>query len=358
MREKNRSPFFYFDTNELAHCSKKYTNRHFTLLYAVKACLFKGLVKFLDPFVDGFSVSSLKELEITESETKKPIHFVSPLIRKVEIEKINALANNVIFNSLEQFERYKNMLSSKVGIFLRVNPEYSIIEDKKYNPCRKHSKLGIPLNELKNYLLKNEKNSITGIHFHNACQEADIQRLTKTFNKIKETLGDSFTKIQSINIGGGYLSSSNNFDRLEELSKEINLIIEPGFDLVNSSGYLVSSVVDLFERDGKKIAILDTSVNHLPEVFEYDTKPQIIDETSEKEGIPYMVTGATCLAGDIFGDYYFKKPLEIDGHVIFKDVGAYSLVKAHSFNGLRLPKVIMKDQAVKDFLNPRKGYLL
>jgi carboxynorspermidine decarboxylase len=38
--------------------------------------------------------------------------------------------------------------------------------------------------------------------------------------------------------------------------------------VVEETGYLVASVLDTFESDGRVIAVLDTSVNHLPEVFE------------------------------------------------------------------------------------------
>ena len=47
----------------------------------------------------------------------------------------------------------------------------------------------------------------------------------------------------------------------------------------------------------------------------------------------------TCLAGDVFGEYAFDEPLEIGSRVIFANVGAYTLVKAHMFNGVNLPSI-------------------
>jgi carboxynorspermidine decarboxylase len=62
----------------------------------------------------------------------------------------------------------------------------------------------------------------------------------------------------------------------------------------------------------------------------------LLDERTEG---PYrtLLVGATCLSGDRFGDYGFSRPLEIGDHVVFKNVGAYSLIKASRFNRQNLP---------------------
>ncbi|MDE0150958.1 MAG: hypothetical protein OXK80_00460 [Bdellovibrionales bacterium] len=346
------SPFFYFNNRKILFCVKRYSSRNFLLNYSAKACLFKGLIKFFNPLIDGFSVSSIDELKKTKLETNKPIHFVSPLIRKTEIDVINSLANSIAFNSLEQFDRFKELLQPHIKIFLRVNPEVSIIGDKRYDPCRKYSKLGIPLKNLKKYLSNFNNHSITGLHFHTACQETNILNMVKTLDKIKNDLGILFHTFKSINIGGGYVYTKKSFDKLQELNKEYkqNFIIEPGFDLINSSGYLVSSVTDIFERAGKKIAILNTSVNHLPEVFEYNFSPEVAG-AEQKKGYSYILAGASCLAGDIFGEYSMKQHLDIGSYIIFKNIGAYSLVKAHRFNGLEIPKVLSGNQSIEDVVH-------
>jgi len=45
------------------------------------------------------------------------------------------------------------------------------------------------------------------------------------------------------------------------------------------------------------------------------------------------------LAGDVFGEYQFSKPIAVGDKVVFKNVGAYSLVKANRFNGYNLPDI-------------------
>ena len=54
-----------------------------------------------------------------------------------------------------------------------------------------------------------------------------------------------------------------------------DIYIEPGAALVRDGGAFVASVVDLIDTDGRTVAVLDTSVNHMPEVFEYSDLPGI-----------------------------------------------------------------------------------
>ena len=55
-----------------------------------------------------------------------------------------------------------------------------------------------------------------------------------------------------------------------------------------------------------------------------------------------MLAGSTCLAGDLFGTYRFAEPLAIGSRVLFPAMGAYSLVKAHMFNGQPLPNIYLE----------------
>jgi carboxynorspermidine decarboxylase len=54
-----------------------------------------------------------------------------------------------------------------------------------------------------------------------------------------------------------------------------------------------------------------------------------------------LLAGASCLAGDLFGDYDFDTPLQIGRRVVFEGAGAYSVVKAHQFNGINLPNIYL-----------------
>ena len=128
-----------------------------------------------------------------------------------------------------------------------------------------------------------------------------------------------------------------------------DIYIEPGASLVRDGGVFVASVVDFIDTDGQSVAVLDTSVNHMPEVFEYcdlpDIEPDVIghrDDLPAGEGFGYVLAGSTCLAGDLFGSYRFAEPLAIGSRVVFPAMGAYSLVKAHMFKGQPLPNIYLE----------------
>ena len=93
---------------------------------------------------------------------------------------------------------------------------------------------------------------------------------------------------------------------------------------------------DIFRSDDAQIAILDTTVNHMPEVFEFQFEPDVLGHIAG--GLhTYTLTGCTCLAGDVFGEYSFDNPLTIGSRIKFLNMGAYTMAKAHRFNGVALP---------------------
>jgi carboxynorspermidine decarboxylase len=160
-------------------------------------------------------------------------------------------------------------------------------------------------------------------------------------------MSDKLAKLAWLNLGGGYLFAEIKdhkpfIDLVLKLKNDfaIEVYIEPGKGIVGKAGYLVATVLDSFVSDGKAIAILDTSVNHNPEVFEYQRRPELCEQDDQGK-YTVILAGCTCLAGDVFGEYRLKEPLHIGDKVVFKNVGAYSLAKANRFNGYGLPDIYL-----------------
>ena len=65
----------------------------------------------------------------------------------------------------------------------------------------------------------------------------------------------------------------------------------------------------------------------------------------------YRLAGLSCLAGDVIGDYSFKKPLNIGDRVIFTDMAIYSMVKTNTFNGIKLPDIYYYDSESQEILH-------
>ena len=68
------------------------------------------------------------------------------------------------------------------------------------------------------------------------------------------------------------------------------------------------------------------------------------------------LTGPTCLAGDVIGDYSFDRPLKEGDQVILEDMALYTMVKTNTFNGMPLPDIVWENTEGKRSLVKRFGY--
>ncbi len=314
------------------------------LLYSIKSLPLQAVLELVKPYVDGFSVSSLFEARLAQEilSEQKAIHLTTPGLRRDEAYELCRLCSHISANSLSQFELLSKINDETVSLGLRVNPGLSFTEDDRYDPCRSFSKLGVPLADVN----KNKNvNKINGLHFHTVFGQTGFEALLQTLDKLEHLSEIKLNTLKWLNLGGGYLYGQiadteelvNKVNKLRQ-TYDLDVFIEPGNAVIGHAGYLLTTVIDRFASGGKTVAVLDTSVNHHPEIFEYQKSPQLAWPTREGRHSA-ILAGSTCLAGDLFGEYRFDKPLQIGDRLVFKHVGAYSLVKANRFNGYNLPDV-------------------
>jgi len=354
------SPAFIIDEAAIVECLQVLTQLRVQsgckVLYSVKALPLSYVLETVKPYVDGFSVSSLFEARLAKEILvgAGSLHLTTPGIRADEIDELSHLCSHISFNTLSQHQRYVGQIQAQTSIGLRVNPKLSFLEDDRFNPCGQYSKLGADIATVKPYLAQAQ-----GIHVHNVFSATDVFSLIKTLDKVEHELGDCLADLRWINLGGGYLFNQIAdlgplIERIVRLKNDfaVDVYIEPGKALVGHAGHLVSTVIDSFVSDGKTVAILDTSINHNPEVFEYQRQPECHEHDSSGQH-SVILAGCTCLAGDVFGEYCFAEPLNIGDKIVFKNVGAYSLIKANRFNGYNLPDIVV---AKHNQLQPIKHY--
>ena len=328
------------------------------VLYSVKSLCLPQLLQFMAPRLDGFAVSSPFEARLVRSAVDNPgsVHFTSPGIREQDVADLAGLCDYVSFNSLSQWSKYRGSFSGKAQRGLRINPGLSFLDDERYDPCRQHSKLGVELKQLSGLSPARESRAqgpggfgvpdgLDGILVHSNCESTDFTELERTVSRLAHRIPDLLACIRWINLGGGYLFSEKAdltpvrkaIDTLQERFG-LKVFIEPGAAFVRSAGYIVSTVLDLFLTEGREIAVLDTSINHMPEIMEFDFEPDVAGHVDDGEW-EYILAGCTCLAGDIFGEYRFRQPLGVGDRVVFQNTGSYTLTKAHMFNGVNLPSI-------------------
>lgn len=329
---------------ELLDLKKQSTCR---LLYSIKALPLESVLLLAKEYVDGFSVSSLFEARLAKEILvyKGSIHITTPGLRDDEFNQISEFCSHISFNSLPQYQRLHKQSNKQSSLGLRLNPKLSFSKDIRFDPCRPHSKLGVEIESLIDI-----PENIAGLHVHTVFSNTDYQALEKTVALLEQKLGDQLKQLQWLNLGGGYLYHQiNNHQPFIDLVKRlrarygIEVFIEPGKAIVGNAGYLVTSVIDSFISDDKLLVVLDTSVNHNPEVFEYQKSPELL-EADKRGEYACLLVGSSCLAGDVFGEYFFKKQPKVGDRLVFTHVGAYSLIKANRFNGYNLPDVYSADE--------------
>lgn len=321
-------------------------------LYSIKSASILGLLELIKPYVSGFSCSSLYEARLAKEllDEEQTIHITTPGYREEEWQAIIGLCDFISLNSVSQWQRYAKKINTQSSCGIRINPELSFVSDERYDPCRPDSKLGMTFEQIANAKEVLDWELIQGIQIHNNCESNRFEELKQSIKKVTVSLDEYKPKLNWINLGGGYLfNNETNIEPLEDTIKrlqdkfDVDVYIEPGKGVTGQAGSLVASVIDLIETKNKTIAVLDTTVNHLPEVFEYQYQPKV-KHANETGQYQYRLAGASCLSGDLFGDYCFNEPLKIDNRIVFENVGAYMQVKANMFNGINLPATYLLDR--------------
>lgn len=347
------------------------------ILLAQKAFSMYSVYPLIGEYLDGTTASGLYEARLGYEEMGRENHIFSPAYREEEMEEILKYCGHVVFNSPAQLKKYRER-AKQAGrsIGLRVNPERSTQEGHAiYDPCAPFSRLGTTAEQFRQELTDEEIRGLDGIHFHTLCEQ-NADALAETLEAVEEKFGDYLYHMKWVNFGGGHHITRKDYDRalLEKCIRhvketyDVEVYLEPGEAVALDAGILLTQVLEIVEN-GMKIAILDTSAAcHMPDVLEMPYRPPLKDagepEKGEAEGAPargtadrpyvYRLAGPTCLAGDVIGDYTFRQQLQSGDRLEFQDMAIYTMVKNNTFNGMKLPDIILERengdcQAIRKF---------
>ncbi len=324
------------------------------ILLAQKAFSMYHVYPLISEYLDGTTASSLHEARLGYEEMGKPYkretHIFAPAFKVEEMPEILAYCDHIVFNTPSQLYRFlplvKENAECTIEIGLRINPEYSEIETDIYNPCCIGSRMGT----IASCILEEDYKLIDGLHFHTMCEQG-ADTLERTLKVVEEKFGKYLHGMKWINFGGGHHISKEGYD-IEKLIRCIRHIqetygvivyLEPGEAIALNAGFLETTVLDTMQN-GIDIAITDASAAcHMPDVLEMPYRPFIIGSgMPDEKKYTYRLAGATCLAGDVIGDYSFDQPLQAGDTLVFTDMAIYSMVKNNTFNGVRLPNIVFE----------------
>ncbi len=336
------------------------------IILALKGFAMWSTFDLVSQYLRGCTASGLYEARLAREEFCKfdpnaEVHTYSPAFKDEEIEEIARISDHIVFNSPNQLKRYiakVKEVNPRIHVSLRINPEVSSSPVDIYNPCGLYSRLGTTLANLDVDVMR----ELDGLNFHALCEQ-NVDALEEVLVAFEKNFSEHFTNLKYINFGGGHHITRVDYDveGLIGVVKKfrekygVDVYLEPGEAVGWQTGFLVGTVLDTF-TNGMNVAILDTSAEaHMPDTLSMPYRAMVrgSGEAGEK-AYTYRLGGNTCLAGDIMGDYSFDAPLEIGDKIIFEDQIHYTFVKNTTFNGIKLPSLIIKRESgafevVKEF---------
>ncbi|MDY2996501.1 MAG: carboxynorspermidine decarboxylase [Faecalimonas sp.] len=324
------------------------------ILLAQKAFSMYEVYPLIAQYLSGTTASGLYEARLGAEEMGIPFgketHIFSPAYKEEEFDEILTYCDHIVFNSFEQLERFgKRASEAGKSVGLRINPQYSTQEGHEiYDPCAAGSRLGVTIEKFRPEFLE----YVDGLHFHTLCEQ-DAQPLHDTLKEVERQFGEWLPKMKWLNFGGGHHITREGYDitLLEQCicdmkeKYDLEIFLEPGEAVALNAGVLLTKVEEIVENS-IQIAILDTSAAcHMPDVLEMPYRPPLQDGyEAEEKAYTYRLAGPTCLAGDVIGDYSFAEPLKRGDTLTFEDMAIYTMVKNNTFNGMRLPAIVLEDK--------------
>ncbi|MEJ2214128.1 MAG: carboxynorspermidine decarboxylase [Gammaproteobacteria bacterium] len=318
------------------------------IILALKGFAMWSVFPLIRKYLEGCAASSYNEARLAHDHFGGHLHLYSPAYRDDEFNDLMKISDRISFNSLSQWQLFsKRALKAGISCGLRVNPQINEVETALYNPSGAQSRLGISEEELK--ILPE---GIEGLHVHALC-ENDADSTARLLEAVEKRFGHLLGKLKWLNLGGGHLMTRKGYDTsllIKTLSSFkqrhpwLEIVLEPGSAIAWDTGPLISTVLDIIQRDGINMAILDTSATaHMPDVLEMPYRPAVRHAVEAgKNNIEYRLCGLSCLAGDIIGDYAFENKLQVGDKIIFEDMMHYTMVKTTMFNGLNHPAIAIQ----------------
>lgn len=323
-------------------------------LLALKCFATWSVFDLMQTYMDGTTSSSLYEVKLGREKFAGETHAYSVAYADDEITEVLHNSDKIIFNSISQLQRFEAVSRDHIR-GLRVNPGVSTSEFTLADPARPFSRLG----EHDPAKIAAVIDKISGFMFHNNCENKSFARFDEMLTGIETRFGELLNQVEWVSLGGGIHFTGDDYpldafcQRLKSFAKTwgVQVYLEPGEAAITNTTTLEVTVLDtLF--NGKHLALVDSSIEaHLLDLLIYRETAKLLPNQGEHE---YMVCGKSCLAGDIFGEFKFAKPLQIGDRLSFQDTAGYTMVKKNWFNGVKMPAIAIKQldgsiELVKEF---------
>ena len=313
------------------------------VLLALKCFATWSVFDLMRQHMDGTTSSSLYEVKLGRQKFGGETHAYSVAFADHEIAEVFAHCDKIIFNSISQLRRFEAAARGKPK-GLRLNPGFSCSGFDLADPARPFSRLG----ESDPERIRAVIDALDGVMIHNNCENDDFARFDAMLGEVEQRYGDILRRLDWVSLGGGIGFTSPGYpvdafcERLRRfaVAHDVQVYLEPGEAAVRHTTTLEVSVLDV-GFNGRHLAVVDSSIEaHMLDLLIYRETAQLGDGEGEHV---YQICGKTCLAGDIFGDGRFHRPLQVGDRLSIGDAGGYTMVKKNWFNGIHMPAIAVRE---------------
>lgn len=312
------------------------------VLLALKCFATWAVFDLMQEYMDGTTSSSLYEVKLGRQKFAGETHAYSVAWSDDEFSEVLANSDKVIFNSISQLQRFA-IASAGAVRGLRINPQISSSDYLLADPARPFSRLG----ESDPARIASVLELISGVMFHNNCDNSNFDLFGQMLDHIEARFGHLLQRLQWVSLGGGIHFTAEDYPldafsaRLKAFSERygVQVYLEPGEAAITRSASLEVTVLDTL-HNGRHLAVVDSSIEaHMLDLLIYRVNAKMAPCDGEHT---FMVCGKSCLAGDIFGEYAFERPLAVGDRLSFIDAAGYTMVKKNWFNGLKMPAIAVR----------------
>jgi ornithine decarboxylase len=366
LAQEHGTPLFVIDHDALRQnyqTFRKYLPR-VQAYFAVKAGSDAAIIRTLFKEGASFDVASMPEFNLVYDNVRgmrrkkrqnwiwDKIIYANPIKPIETLAELDQYKPLVTFDNFEEIEKIRKH-APHAGLVLRLKvPNTGAMVELS-------SKFGALPGEAVDLILEADRRDLVveGISFHVGSQTTNfenyVQALNLTAHVFEEAKARGYTKMNLVDIGGGFPAPYDATVRpLRELARIINselkrlfpediqILAEPGRFLVATAGYAVSKIIGKAVRDGKTSYYINDGVYHTYSGMIFDHCKYTVKAFKKGATSISAVFGPTCDALDVVSLAENLPDLERGDFVYSENIGAYSHASATHFNGFSPATVV------------------
>lgn len=333
----------------------------FRIYYSIKANPCRDIVSYLHPYIDGFDVSSVHELNLALDTgiAGGNICYTGPGKSEHELEQ--AVTSGVMISAesrleIERIIRLGLHLNVTPKIMLRVNPDF-IQHRAGMKMASGSSQFGMDEDLLPDIIgsVENSALQFEGFHIYTGSQILDANAINDAqdniFRLLDRLANHCAQPVKVINVGGGFgipyfdthcvldiNSVCGNLNRLlseidqRKFSTDLHTILELGRYIVGEAGVYICKVIDKKISRGKTYLITDGGMHHhlaasgnLGQKVRKNFPLCVADKITSQKMENVTVCGKLCTPLDLLAEDVRLSQCTTGDYIAIMNSGAYGL---------------------------------